>query len=201
MNNIFKSACLVVVAVLLQSAIAGSASADAVLRCDGCTSTQYRATARSGPVGYTYVIDMTNSELSLWQVHYELELGKNLALVAPVDPALYDKFLFTVEKKTEAYGGNSNVVINVRAGEPGGVAFPGGNPVGGFENSSAYDVVNSVTVRNMLGRNIAQSMAGATTSSTQLNDLSRDIEFSSDGVDLPLFQPNQFYDRHNVERR
>lgn len=167
----FKIARLLVIAVLLQSVIAETASADTILRCDGCSLTQYRATARSGPVGYTYVIDMTNSELSLWQVHFEQELGKNLALGAPVDPALYDKFLFTIDKKVEAVGGDSNIVINIRAGEPAGVAFPGGNPLGGFENSSAYDVVNSVTVRNMLGRNIAQSMAGATTSSTQLNDL------------------------------
>src|SRR3546814_17828747 len=43
-------------------------ASDGIIRsCSGCTSLQIRQMVKSGPLGYVYVIDYENVELSLWR--------------------------------------------------------------------------------------------------------------------------------------
>lgn len=148
-----------------------SANANAVLRCDGCNANQHYATAASGPLGLTYVVDQPNAGLTLWEVRYDKEMGQKTVEEMAVDPAVYDRYLFMLEGKIQAQASGSNlVVINIGPGQYNGSLFAR-DPFGGYSGVSAYDVVNSATVRSGLGTNIANAMSATSTGSTILDNL------------------------------
>lgn len=147
------------------------ANADTVFRCDGCTRAQQYNAAKNGPQGWTYVIDYENSALSLWQVKYDRETRENFVYPRQVDSVTYNRYLYILDTKIQAQvAGSPLVVINIGPGQYNGTLFAR-DPFGGFSNISAYDVVNSATVRNQLGINLAEAMSITGTQSVTLNNL------------------------------
>src|SRR3546814_15118919 len=70
-----------------------------------------------------------------------------------------DLFLYMMDAKLQAQAAaESSVVVNISPGGYNGLLF-GSNPFGGFSSINAYDVINSVTVRNQLGTNLASAMS------------------------------------------
>lgn len=146
-------------ALLVQLGTVGVAHADTVLRCDNCSPAQLQSKALSSPLGWTYLVDYPNASLTLWYVRHDGELRMKTADQEPVDPGTYNRFLYMLDNSVQAAaGGESLIVVHVSPDGWNGTIFTD-NPFGGFENSSAYDLIKSVTVRNQLGENIARSMS------------------------------------------
>ncbi|MCF7222345.1 hypothetical protein [Marilutibacter chinensis] len=172
-------------ATLLLAAAPRPAMADAVFVCNNCTSQGHFATARSGPVGYTYVVDQANAKLTLWDVIYDNELGRNFPEPKQVDSVTYERFLYMLDAKMTAQAsGASNVVVNISPDGYNGTLFAN-NPFGGFSGSNAYEVAGSVTVRNQLGTNLAQSMTATGTSNQTLTDLGVTLNSVIMGMGFP----------------
>lgn len=95
---IAKSACVRGAAVALLCAMSSAAMAGAVFFCDGCTPAEKRAVAGSGPAGFTYVIDSTTPELTLWSVEQDATTRARTARDVPVDSVTYGRFCFLLRR-------------------------------------------------------------------------------------------------------
>lgn len=101
---IAKLAFSSVMALALSSMLSPKAMAGAVYRCDGCTSSEKMEVARSGPLGFTYVVDTAAAELTLWSVEYDGESRRKKANESRVDSVTYNRFRFFLERPSAAPG-------------------------------------------------------------------------------------------------
>lgn len=148
-----------------------SPAAAAVLRCDSCSQTQVMQKAQSGPLGYTYVVDYGSVNLTLWEVTYDGEVRRKFAEQLPVDQSVSARFFYMVEGKIEAQAkGDGLIVVNISPDQYNGTLFSR-DPFGGYSSLSAYDIVNSVTLRNSMGTKLAQGMSATKTGNVLLDDL------------------------------
>ena len=130
-------------AVLLCSlGFSGAASADAVYTCSNCNQAQEQATALAGPLGWTYIIDEPNAQLTLWNVRKDLEIRQKVADEFGVDPQTYKRYLFTLDSKIQAQAtGQGLIVVNVSPDAANDMLF-GSNPFNAYQNATAYDFIS-----------------------------------------------------------
>lgn len=188
MSRYFRCTLILIFGLLF--GISSEARADSVLRCDNCTASQQRSTARSGPPGLTYVIDYPNAGLTLWEVEYDGELRSNSVYPLAVEPAVYERYLYMLDAKVQAQSAQSNlIVIHYTPGQHNSTIFAG-DPLGnsGYGNSNAYEVVSSVAVRNGIGIKLARAMSLTNTGNTVLDNLG----ITLNSVIMGMGAPNGF---------
>lgn len=188
-SAIAKLAFSSVMALAWSSMISPEAIAGAVYLCDGCTYSEKMEVARSGPLGFTYVVDTAAAELVLWSVKYDGESRRKTASESRVDGVTYNRFRFFLERPSAAPGlPAAGTSASARAGGGVSVSEPfsgavkispndwnrtlfGQSPFGDFSDSNAYEVVNSASARTMLGRNIATALAAGGTGNAAIDKL------------------------------
>ncbi|WP_148268079.1 hypothetical protein [Pseudoxanthomonas spadix] len=186
---IAKLAFSSVMALALSSMISPKAMAGAVYRCDGCTSSEKMEVARSGPLGFTYVVDTAAAELTLWSVEYDGESRRKKANESRVDSVTYNRFRFFLERPSAAPGlSAAGTSASAQAGGGGSGSEPFSdavkispndwnralfyqNPFDDLSGSNAYEVVNSASERTMLGQNIATALAASGTGNAAIDKL------------------------------
>src|SRR3546814_727785 len=90
-------------------------ASDGIIRsCSGCTSLQIRQMVKSGPLGYVYVIDYENVELSLWRNTNGGEAGGlNWVEKLTVDPVVEERFLYMMDAKLQAQAAAESSVVEI----------------------------------------------------------------------------------------
>lgn len=147
------------------------AKADTVMQCDECYDPGPGWFAEQGPLGWTYVVDNVNMGLTLWHVARTYPNGPVVATQYEVDDATYIRFLEILDAKAAAQAsGQKLVVVHISPGTYNGMLFAR-DPFGGFSSVDAYEVIQSVNVRNGLGENLATALASTGTANTTLNNL------------------------------
>lgn len=140
----------------------------AALRCDNCSSTQYKAKASAAGAGMHIVADYAQKRITGYEVEYDRELRVWRTLPASVPTSISSAFArdmalaYPTALQASASGG-SVVVIG-----PGRNNFP--FPAG-FNDANTYDIVGSANLRTQLEQQIAAGAAGATTSSSVWNSV------------------------------
>ncbi|WP_372392998.1 hypothetical protein ACCQ05_04075 [Xanthomonas sp. NCPPB 3582] len=178
---------IAIAAMLVTSCFISNAEAAGVVVCNNCFSPK-DAAINSG-VGYTIVMDYDGQKLYAYEVEYDRELRRYRAVTNQVPGSIVQAFqrglsiagpssitAKDVKVKPEDAGAKSSgsSSYTLRAGDPN---YP--NPIrfpDAFRNSNAYEVVNSASVRSLLGQALARELAGATTGSDTWDSLAFQVQ-------------------------
>ncbi|WP_139369669.1 hypothetical protein [Xanthomonas axonopodis] len=168
MKNIFLTT------LLFASFMTGNVNAAGVVVCNNCVSPK-DAAINSG-TGLTIVMDYDGQKLYGYEVEYDRELKRYRAVTNPVPDSINQAFLrgmsisgpssitgktLTPKPKSVGKSSSGSATYTLRPGDPN---YP--NPIrfpDAFRNSNAYEVVNSASVRTLLGQGLARELSGATT--------------------------------------
>ncbi|WP_157726257.1 hypothetical protein [Xanthomonas citri] len=174
-------------AMLFASLSIDSAEAAGVVVCNNCFSPK-DAAINSG-TGFTIVMDYDGQKLYGYEVEYDRELKRYRAVTNQVPESIVQAFLRgmsisgpssvtanDINNRTDAVEATSSgsSTYTLRPGDPNytnPIRFPDA-----FRNSNAYDVVNSASVRSLLGQALARELAGATTGSETWDSLAFQVQ-------------------------
>lgn len=132
------------IAAFLMFGFAGAADA-AMIRCNGCTSTQMRDAARAAGSGDHTVYNLSGHSILAYEVEYDRELGVWRVLPQTVHPDVAAYFNPLADAYEET-GGTLQAASDVQLGE----VMPG-------DDRTAHDVVTDANFRGQLGDAILES--------------------------------------------
>lgn len=176
-----------IAALLVTSCIVTNVDAAGVVVCNNCFSPK-DAAINSG-IGFTIVMDYDSQKLYGYEVEYDRELKRHRAVTNQVPDSIVQAFhrglsiagppsitASEIKIKPDDLEAKSSgsTTYTLHAGDPN---YP--NPIrfpDAFRNSNAYEVVNSASVRSLLGQALARELAGATTGSDTWDSLAFQVQ-------------------------
>lgn len=166
----------------------GNAKASGVVVCNSCASPK-DAAINSG-IGLTIVLDYDGQKLYGYEVEYDREFQRYRAITKQIPASINQAFLrgmsiagpssITETQPIVRKSGpdnsksSSSSTYILRPGDPNytnPVQFPDA-----YRNSNAYEIVNSASVRTLLGQGLARELAGATTGNETWDALAFQIQ-------------------------
>ncbi|APP81853.1 hypothetical protein [Xanthomonas hortorum] len=172
--------------VLFSFLASTSAEAAGVVVCNYCFSPK-DAAINSG-TGYTLVLDYDSQKLYAYEVEYDRELKRYRAVTNQVPESINQSFLRGMSISgpsaiTERNMKSRDFMVATDSGSVNIILRPGdpnySNPIqfpDAFRNSNAYEVVNSASVRGLLGQALARELAGATTGNPTWDSLAFQLQ-------------------------